>query len=76
MGMARREQADGIEKRFYRPRDVARVVGVSLETVYAAIRVGDLKASNFGQRSLVVTPEDLDIWIESSLTPVVAIDTK
>lgn len=45
--------------------EVCRLTGVPRPAVLAAIRTGDLPSVPIGERTKVVRPRDLDLWIES-----------
>ena len=45
--------------------EVCRLTGLSRKAVLAAIRTEDLPSIEFGERTKVVRPHDLDLWIES-----------
>jgi excisionase family DNA binding protein len=58
------------ERLLLRPREVAEVTGISIYVVYEAIKSGELRASKFGPKALVITPNDLQEWINQSTTPL------
>lgn len=43
------------ERITYRPNEVARMTGLSLQHIYDCIRRGELRAVRVGQRSLVIS---------------------
>lgn len=51
-----------MEKIFYTPVQVARLMGVRTETVYLLIRCGEMPAMRIGSRYKVLK-EDFDKWI-------------
>jgi len=52
-----------------RPREVAKMHGLSLQQVYEALWNGSLRASQYNGRLWLIKPADVDTWIERSSTP-------
>ncbi|MDQ3167364.1 MAG: helix-turn-helix domain-containing protein [Chloroflexota bacterium] len=52
-----------------RPREVAKMHGVSLQLVYEEIWSGRLRASQLNGRAWIIKPADVEAWIERSSTP-------
>lgn len=54
------------ERPFVRPGDIAERFGVSLSTVYNAIKSGDLDGRKIGPKIWIVRREDADKWAQAS----------
>jgi excisionase family DNA binding protein len=53
---------DGLAPRYVRPKDAARISGLSRSAIFAALWSGELRAFRKG-RSWLIAIEDLDRWI-------------
>lgn len=55
-------RSDEPERRYFRPKDAARISGLSRSTIFAALWSGELQAFRRG-RSWLIPAENLDRWI-------------
>jgi excisionase family DNA binding protein len=63
---------DSPERLTYRPREIAELTGLSLQSVYDAIKRGELKAVRVGQRSLVIPRAALAEFVSEDARPIKA----
>lgn len=56
------------ERIFWRPRTLAKAMGVSPATVYAALYSGSLRGRNLNGRIWLIEPVDAEDWIERMST--------
>lgn len=53
------------DRKTVRPREVAEKTGLSLGTIYLAMRSGKLRATKISPMVWVIKPEDVDAWLEA-----------
>ena len=52
------------ERKTVRPREVAERTGLSLSTIYDAMRDGSLPARKISPKVWVLDPKDVDAWLD------------
>lgn len=63
-----RDMTEG--KAFLRPGEVARITGISLPHIYSEIRTGNLPATRYRVRTLLIKVEDFYDWMDTTFSPV------
>ena len=64
--MSHRDTIPWEERKTVRPREVAERTGLSLSTVYDAIRSGALPAKKLSPKVWLIDPNDVDDWLETN----------
>lgn len=59
-----------IERKYLRPQTVAEMCDVSVELVYKDLRSGVLPARKMSSRIWLITPDDMERWVESKIAKV------
>ncbi len=63
--------ADGEAPVHWRIPRLAKRLGIAETAIYNAVRAGDLPATRFGEKIILVTLEDGLAWMESKSRPIV-----
>ncbi len=59
---------EDLKIRYIRPKEMAKLYGVSIQTIYEAIWREELKARKISPRAWLIEPSEADRWIESRMT--------
>lgn len=59
-----------VERKYLRPQTVAKMCDVSVELVYKDLRSGKLPARKMSSRIWLITPDDMERWVESKFAKV------
>jgi excisionase family DNA binding protein len=65
-------EASIASRMFLRPREVAKLTGLSESEVYRSIHAGDLAARKYRTRGWLIAHADLDAWINACSAPSAA----
>ncbi len=56
-------------RKYLRVNEISEDTGISTSEIYRAITTGELPASKFRERTWLIRPDDVELWIERNSTP-------
>jgi hypothetical protein len=56
-----------VERKYIRPQTVAEMYDMSVESVYKAVRSGELVARKMSPRVWLITPADAEKWVNDKI---------
>ena len=64
-------EKEPIAPQFVRPKTIAEQLSIDIQTVYRAVYSGELPATRFSKKTILIRREDADAWIASKSEPIV-----